>query len=81
MAAMEVGAIDQYAAHAHLAHVAKGDLPRPRAAIKAASAAPRKLSIRRGSSRRRATAGVGVEKLVLARGFGPAQSRTSNLRS
>jgi hypothetical protein len=39
-------AIDQDAAHAHVAHVAKGDLLGPHAAIKAASVPVGKISIR-----------------------------------
>jgi hypothetical protein len=43
MAAMIVGAADQDALHAHLAHIAEGDLLRPHAGIKAASALSRAL--------------------------------------
>jgi hypothetical protein len=44
-AAEVVRAIDQDTAHAHVAHMAEDDLLGPHAAIKAALAAPRKLSI------------------------------------
>jgi hypothetical protein len=42
---MVVGAIDQDAAHAHLAHIAESDLGWPHAAIKAAPGQVGKLSI------------------------------------
>jgi hypothetical protein len=66
---MIVGAVDQDGAHAHLAHVAEGDLLRPHAAIKAAASVAGKLSILAGQDAGEPlpVAGVGNE----ARRFTP----------
>lgn len=56
MTAAVVRAIDQDAAHAHLAHLAEGDLLRPHAAIKTAAGQAGKLSIPWASERRTRTA-------------------------